>query len=946
MLKKFLALVLAGAMVLGSVSMAYASETNDPPTGDTGSGTGETGGETGGAGAAVTAPTKGSITINSPVVKATYDLYKIFDETTNIAEDAFSYTIDTTNPYYGAVVAYAAEKSNGLILTRIQGSDPAKYNVSAVTEKNPVTGYSNFDPQKFGKKMLDVLTTEGSPAVTADAAYTTDSKDGIAPKDAVAAGVANFPKADSKVATITADNTSGQLKFTDLPLGYYLINPTYPTVNPLTVKLGEGTQNEVEFTDADLVQDADGVVIPRALTDAAKAKITTFVEATVDVDKYIADHGIKTNKDGTPLNDAGKAQYKAELIQKMQADAEAQILDKFNNNPHEADINVKEPILIFLDSAKPDAVINEKNETVKWDVPVNPTGDVKPGTPDHGEPEGGKNIVVQEDPAYYADWSEAEIGESVHYQLRVNAMNFVTKDLTTEDNIDNPTVNQVKEYFIADYQSAQMHFDESKGLKVTIWQGDNDNDSQANTAVNVTQEVVYNADGTATVTTPADGYLDYTDKATGTNQVFFMNKGNSDGNFTATGDIFGTDGKGIMIPWVIVSKDETLKDTYPIYETTTVPKFEADGTTKVYKTEGFKLDDNGDKIPVKEQNASGDWVVVDGQFVSEYNHVVNAQGQLLDANGDPIQDTEDIYTYSIYKSDVTIVVDYWMILDDDAIVDEPGNKNFAQFGWNPIDNKNTDGTPKTPTNPNEETDKPSQKERVDEATVYTFAIAWVKVDEQGNELAGAEFELPFFVKATKDKDTYVYLVSKKAIEAAEKAVTDAGEDADALAAAQAELARLNGLKDDGTDKVTTTTSSAVITIKGVEQAVYTITETKAPAGYNLLIAPFTVEAKKSGPTVTTKTKTIIYLDADGNVTDEVTTATTEYETDEDSFNNENQTAAGEEKTVPVYQFDPIVNLQGTELPSTGGVGTTLFYAGGAILVLLAGVLLVSKRRFA
>jgi LPXTG-motif cell wall-anchored protein len=42
-----------------------------------------------------------------------------------------------------------------------------------------------------------------------------------------------------------------------------------------------------------------------------------------------------------------------------------------------------------------------------------------------------------------------------------------------------------------------------------------------------------------------------------------------------------------------------------------------------------------------------------------------------------------------------------------------------------------------------------------------------------------------------------------------------------------------------------------------------------------------------------------------------------------------------------HQF---VNTQGVELPSTGGMGTTLFYAIGAVLVLGAGILLVSKRR--
>jgi len=41
---------------------------------------------------------------------------------------------------------------------------------------------------------------------------------------------------------------------------------------------------------------------------------------------------------------------------------------------------------------------------------------------------------------------------------------------------------------------------------------------------------------------------------------------------------------------------------------------------------------------------------------------------------------------------------------------------------------------------------------------------------------------------------------------------------------------------------------------------------------------------------------------------------------------------------------PINNTQGTQLPSTGGVGTTILYIGGSILVLAAVILLVTKRR--
>ena len=41
---------------------------------------------------------------------------------------------------------------------------------------------------------------------------------------------------------------------------------------------------------------------------------------------------------------------------------------------------------------------------------------------------------------------------------------------------------------------------------------------------------------------------------------------------------------------------------------------------------------------------------------------------------------------------------------------------------------------------------------------------------------------------------------------------------------------------------------------------------------------------------------------------------------------------------------PIANTEGAELPSTGGIGTTLFYVVGSVLVIGAAVLLISKRR--
>ena len=44
------------------------------------------------------------------------------------------------------------------------------------------------------------------------------------------------------------------------------------------------------------------------------------------------------------------------------------------------------------------------------------------------------------------------------------------------------------------------------------------------------------------------------------------------------------------------------------------------------------------------------------------------------------------------------------------------------------------------------------------------------------------------------------------------------------------------------------------------------------------------------------------------------------------------------------QKTTVTNNSGTELPSTGGIGTTIFYIIGAILVIGAGVVLVTRRR--
>lgn len=146
--------------------------------------------------------------------------------------------------------------------------------------------------------------------------------------------------------------------------------------------------------------------------------------------------------------------------------------------------------------------------------------------------------------------------------------------------------------------------------------------------------------------------------------------------------------------------------------------------------------------------------------------------------------------------------------------------------------------------------------------------------------------------------------------------TGTGKNKQALAGAEFELytdvkcTETNALKFTKNDadkyrydengKVTLTSlNNGMIEIEGIKEGTYYLKETKAPKGYNLL-----------------KDAIAITIDADGKITI-----------------NE-----GEVTRVEVQ------NNAGSLLPSTGGMGTTIFYIAGALLVLISGVVLIAKKR--
>ena len=209
----------------------------------------------------------------------------------------------------------------------------------------------------------------------------------------------------------------------------------------------------------------------------------------------------------------------------------------------------------------------------------------------------------------------------------------------------------------------------------------------------------------------------------------------------------------------------------------------------------------------------------------------------------------ETYVSTLTKG-TTIIVTYNATLNKDAVIDGDGNANEVKLSYG-----------------NHQNTVPSK------VTTKSYQFDLVKVDGTTNKLLdGAEFELA-------DGETKLSFVKDTA---GNYRVAMTGEDG---------------------ATTTITVKGGKVNIYGLAGKTYTLTETKAPGGYNKLVTPETVN-------LTEGSKVHATFDAD------------------------------------VYKDGGVVvkNNAGTVLPSTGGMGTTLFYVIGGGLMVAAVVLLVTKKR--
>lgn len=232
-----------------------------------------------------------------------------------------------------------------------------------------------------------------------------------------------------------------------------------------------------------------------------------------------------------------------------------------------------------------------------------------------------------------------------------------------------------------------------------------------------------------------------------------------------------------------------------------------------------------------------------------------------------------------------ITVTYTATLNENAVVGGAGNVNSATIQYS-----------------NDPSSTGTGESEPDKVRVFTYGFTVDKYtgdnyNDAATRLAGAEFTLT--AKGDTSAIKFVQVNAGSATEDAVYRVAKAGETA-------------------GMTTTITTPANGKVVFQGLKNGEYTLTETKAPAGYNKLASAIGVKVNGSNDGTDTTNATV-------NIT----------------YNNDNNDTTYDQTAS--NGVIPVQNKSGAILPGTGGMGTIAFTVIG-VLVIALGVAWTLKRK--
>ena len=351
------------------------------------------------------------------------------------------------------------------------------------------------------------------------------------------------------------------------------------------------------------------------------------------------------------------------------------------------------------------------------------------------------------------------------------------------------------------------------------------------------------------------------------------------------------------------SADHAINETFQMKLIATIP---ADKDFAAYKAYKVAFHDTYNKGITFEGIASvtvaGETTVNKGEANTDYQLASNTTNRTLDITINDIVPAITAASKKLGTDEITVEVIYNVHLNEEAATVNASasglstsydnvNGVYLEYSNNP--NWNGSGT----ATPGEDTpgdDESTGKTPKDYVWVFTYESNNNKVDDTNKPLTGAKFQI-------KNGDTVIKLVDK-------------GNGEYVVADQNSALSTSEGASPKIVDTMVSTGTDAKFNIKGLDAGTYTLVETAAPQGY-----------KVAADTVFHISATHSEGKTENNVDTELADVTL---------------ATGEGNSLN----HTIVDSSSSKLPSTGGMGTTLFVLGGCCMAGLAGIYLISKKR--